>query len=159
MNRLVAKAFALALLLAAFIDSNAQKVYMRAQGSKSGFITDNNQNVPAKFQNRIELTGYSFETGSSATNRSRPPFIITKNNGLSSIQLYNAHVSGEQLKIVIIEIYRVNSSGMEVLEQTITLTNVSVSSFRQNYDTTPSAGESKGPTDEIRFTYQKMTVN
>ena len=147
------------LLLLVFAEGKTQKVYMKAQGGKSGMITDNNPNVPPKFQNRIELTGYSFESGSSGTGKSRPPMIITKNNGPSSIQLYNAQVNNEQLKVVIIEIYKVNSSGTEVLEQTITLNNVTISYFRQHYDTTPSTGEAKGPTDEMRLTYQKMTMN
>jgi type VI secretion system Hcp family effector len=155
----VAKTVVFIFLLFIFIHGKAQKVYMKAHGVKSGMITDNNPNVPPKFQNRIELTGYSFESSSSGTGKSRPPMTITKNNGPSSIQLYNAQVNNEQLKIVIIEIYKVNSSGVEVLEQTITLNNVTISSFRQHFDTTPSTGEAKGPTDEIRLTYQKMTVN
>jgi type VI secretion system Hcp family effector len=155
----IIKITALVLFLAIFTDCRAQKVYMRAEGTKSGLITDQNQNVPAKFQDRIDLTGYSFESNSSGSGRSRPPLTITKNNGKSSIQLYNAHANNEQLKIVIIEIYKVNATGVEVLEQKITLLNVTISYFRQAYDTTPSTGEAKGPTDEIRFTYQKMTMN
>jgi type VI secretion system Hcp family effector len=158
------KLFFLLLLTSCFIATKAQKVYMKVEGSKSGIIKD--QNMPPKWADRIELNGYSFESNSPTAassgiavgRRSRSPFIVTKNNGQSSILLFSAHLNNELLKTVTIEVVKVNNVGMETVEQTITLTNVVITYFKQSFDGNPAPGADKGPTDEIRFSYQKINI-
>jgi type VI secretion system Hcp family effector len=164
MKNIFRKLSLLAIWLLLFITVDAQKVYMKVEGSKSGIIKD--QGMPSKFADRIELTGYSFESsspremgsGMAVGRRQKAPLTITKNNGSSSILLFSAQITNEVLKTVVLEIYRTNNVGMEVLEQTITLSNASISYFKQKFDNTPANGETKGPEDEIRFTYQTINI-
>jgi type VI secretion system secreted protein Hcp len=156
------KPLLLILILFLSICMAAQKVYMKVTSSKTGAIKD--QGMPAKFADKIELTGYSFDASSpiaaggvGSGKRSHTPVMVTKNNNSSSVLLFAAQSKGEVLSKVIIEVYKVNNMGMEVVEQTIELTNAVITYFRQNYDNNPAPGGNKGPTDEIRFAYQKIT--
>jgi type VI secretion system secreted protein Hcp len=153
------------LLLMAGKNGNTQKVYMKVEGTKTGIIKD--QNTSAKLPDRIELNGYSFETSSAGGSagigiatgrRTRTPLTVIKNNGQSSILLFNCSATNEVLKTVIIEVYKTGNTGNEILEQTITLTNATVSYFKQSFDNSPGPGDVKGPKDEIRFTYQKINI-
>ena len=165
MKKNTLKSIGIVFLILSVMSGNSQKVYMKVEGTKTGIIKD--QNMQPKFQDRIELTGYSFETsspGGSPTGmgivgrRARTPLRVTKNNGQSSIMLFNCSITNEILKTVIIEVYKTNNNGMEVLEQTIILTNAAVSYFKQSFDNTSGPGQSYGPKDEILFTYQKINI-
>lgn len=151
---------AIALLL--FSTLSAQKVYMKVTSSKSGVIKD--QNMPAQMADKIELTGYSFDasspvsgTGAASGRQTHSPLIIFKNSNQSSIQLLAAQSKGEILSKVVLEIWKVNPQGKETMEQTIELSNAMITFFRQGFDNNPAPGGNKGPTDEIRFAYQKIT--
>jgi type VI secretion system Hcp family effector len=134
----------------------AQKVYMKVDLSKGAVARD--ANMPAKFQDRIELAGYTFEAGSSSGGN-KPPVTITKNYSQSTVQLFKAYSNKDAIKSVVIEVYKFNTNGTEVLDQTITLSNVRITSFRQNFDNTPPPGAAKGPMDEFRFSYQKVSIS
>jgi type VI secretion system secreted protein Hcp len=159
------KRLPLLLLLTLFVFTSASaqvKVYMQITGGKNGQIKD--PNMPAQHINKIELTGYSFDgstpisTGGAAVGRrTHSPLMITKNSNLSSIRLFEVQSTGEVLQKVTLEIWVANSQGKETLEQTIELTNASVTLFRQTYDNNPAPGVNKGPSDEVRFGYQKIT--
>ncbi|MEP6701002.1 MAG: type VI secretion system tube protein TssD [Bacteroidota bacterium] len=157
------KIILLSFMFITFITGHAQKVYMKVDGTKSGSIKD--LNPVNKAGDKIELTGYSFEsssprdaaTGMASGRRTRTPLTITKNMGQSGILLYNAEINNEVLKTVVIEVYKTNNQGMETLEQTITLTNATVSSYQQIFDETPAPGTVRGPIDIIKFSYQKIT--
>jgi type VI secretion system secreted protein Hcp len=157
--------FLFLLSVSFLLSSNAQRVYIKIEGSKSGVIKDKTSS--SKLPDRMDLTSYSFETGTlmrdmtggtgAATGRkSHGPVIITKNIGQSSPMLLKVLTTNEILKSVVIEVFRINNSGMEVLEQTITLTNASITNFKQSFST--ESANSKTLQDEVRFIYQKMTV-
>src|SRR5688500_849901 len=124
----VAALLATVLLLAA-THLSAQKVYMKVELAKSGVVRD--QGMPAKFQDRIELAGYQFESSASGTGSSKPPVTITKNYGQSTVQLFKAYSNKDAIKSVVIEVYKFTNAGTEVLDQTITLSNARITSFRQ----------------------------
>lgn len=151
-NTTMAVVLAAALLLGA-THLPAQKVYMKVELARGGVVRD--ANMPAKFQDRIELAGYTFEAGTSGN---RPPVTITKNYSQSTIQLFKTYSNKDAIKSVVIEIYKFNTNGTEVLDQTITLSNARITSFRQNFDNTPPPGVAKGPIDEFRFSYQKLSI-
>ena len=160
------KIIILPLLVIILISGQAQKVYMKVEGTKSGIIKD--QNMPPKFADKIELAGYSFQSSSSrdaasgmATGRRvRSPLSITKNNGQSSVLLFLASINNEQLRTVVIEVYKTNAQGADELEQTITLTGAVVNSFKQAYTSGAETGRAtKTIMDAIEFTYQKITIN
>jgi type VI secretion system Hcp family effector len=134
---------------------SAQKVYMKVELAK-GVVRD--QGMPAKFQDRIELAGYQFETSAGSSGNSKLPLTITKNYGQSTVQLFKAYSNKDVIKSVVIEVYKFTNAGTEVLDQTITLSNARITSFRQNFDNTPPPGVAKGPIDEFRFSYQKMSI-
>lgn len=166
MKKIILHSTGIALLLLSVITGNSQKVYMKAEGTKTGIIKD--QIANSKFPDRIELTGYSFESSSAgglapsgiaAGRRSRSPLTVFKNNGQSSILLFNCNITNEVLKTVVIEVYKTNNAGMETLEQTITLSNATVSYFKQSFDNTIGTGEMKVLLkDEFRLTYQKINI-
>lgn len=165
MKKITLNSVCIIFLLLSVISGNSQKVYMKVERTKTGIIKD--QNNQSKFPGRIELTGYSFETssaGDSATGisiagrRARTPLKVTINYGLSSILLFNCSITNEILKTVVIEVYKINNRGMEVLDQTITLTNAAVSYFKQSFDNTSGPGQTIGPKDEVMFTFQKISI-
>lgn len=155
------KPFLLILIVFISIGVSAQKVYMKVTGSKTGAIKD--QGMPAQMADKIELTGYSFDasspssgTGAATGRHTHSPLIIFKNNNQSSIQLFAAQSKGEILTKVTLEIWKTNAQGKETMEQTIELTNATITYYRQSFDNNPAPGGNKGPTDEIRFAYQKI---
>jgi len=150
------------LLLFIAFQAGAQKVFMKVTGSKTGVIKD--QTV-SKYPDKIELTGYSFDastpvdmaTVARSPKRTHSPLIINKVNNQSSVLLFAAQAKGEILTKVVIEVYKINNMGMEILDQTIELSNATITFFRQNFDNNPAPGANKGPNDEIRLAYQKIT--
>jgi type VI secretion system secreted protein Hcp len=87
------------------------------------------------------------------------PVVITKQWGASSPQIFQAHVTNELLKAVVIEFVRVNPKGQEYVFQMIKLTNATISSIRQ-YANVANAGEPVYPVglEDIAFTFQKIEI-
>jgi type VI secretion system Hcp family effector len=70
-------------------------------------------------------------TGRAKGARTHQPFTITKETGVASPQLLNAHWNSEILDEIVIEIEGRPSKGSgEVVVQRITLTNATVSSYK-----------------------------
>lgn len=135
---------------------------MKVTSSKTGVIKD--QGMPAKHSDKIELIGYSFDagtptagTGAATGRRTHNPLSVTKNSNQSSVLLFGAQSKSEVLSKVVLEIWKTNPQGQEIMEQTIELTNAVITYFRQGYDNNPAPGGNRGPVDEIRFAYQKIT--
>ena len=163
MKKIILKSTAVLALTIIFITGSAQKAYMKAEGSITGIIKDMGV---GKFSDKMELTGYSFEgiqprdqaTGAASGKSPKMSLSVTKNFGQSSVQFLNATFKNEVLKTVVIEVYKTNNQGQEFLEETITLSDVNVSSFKQTFDETPPPGTFKGPSDQITFFFRKINI-
>ncbi len=147
--------------------SHAQSVFMTVEGVKQGKFKGETMN--RKLADRMDVTGYLQElssprdlaTGQASGKRIHQPLIVLKPAGASSPQFFSAAATNELLKKVVIEVYKTDPSGMEVLAFTITLENAGISNYKQfigpvqNQQFKPA---DNGIYDEIRFTFQKITV-
>ncbi|MEN9548098.1 MAG: hypothetical protein RIR12_689 [Bacteroidota bacterium] len=142
----------------------SQRIFMKLDGNKSGVIKDDD--LPGKFNGMVELTGYQFESaipkdvasGMASGRRTKLPLLITKNYSKASVQLFGALVNNEVFNSIVIQVYRKNSLGQDVHEQSIKLTNAMINSFKQGTDHTRVISTDNNPKDEIRISYQKMEL-
>lgn len=146
------------------VESTAQGKFKSETNIKSGDRAD-----------KIDLVSFVSElsaprdpaTGMATGKRQYQPLVIVKESGASSPQFLQAAATNEVLKKVVIEVYRLDRMGMQVLSSTITLENANVAGVKQysgttNSDIVSSAKHSSamdiGVYDEIRLTFQKITV-
>lgn len=147
---------------------HAQTILMTVEGVKQGAFKGESLNK--RYSNKMEVAGYLHEissprdvaTGQASGKRTHQPLIILKPTGAASPQFFQAATTNEVLKTVIIEVYITDpQTGMEVVAYTITLGNATVSNYKQFIG--PLDNEKFNPAknilyDEIRFTFQKITV-
>jgi type VI protein secretion system component Hcp len=69
------------------------------------------------------------------------------------VQFYKAAAANEQLTTVVFEVYKPSATGTSVLDYKITLTNASISSFKQSF-----AEGQKGFVDTIMVMAQKFDL-
>lgn len=164
------KRFAFPFLLAALFcvsGLSAQTIAIYTEGSKQGKFKA--ESVKQKLADRSELIGFIQElssprdaaTGQASGKRIHAPLIVLKPTGGSSPQYFQAAATNEVLKKVIIEYYNTDANGMESMAYSITLENASVSNFKQfigPLDNEKFNPDDKKMYDEIRFTFQKITV-
>ena len=117
--------------------------------------------------NKIELKDFSFEvatareasSGMATGRRQYQPIVANKIFGPSSLQFFKALYSNENLKTVTLEFYTLDNGGTPALVNTMKLTNVRVSSYKQSIITDQSGGNGpKGLLDEIKFVFQSIEL-
>ncbi len=88
-------------------------------------------------------------SGQASGKRQHHPVVITHELGASSPQFFEAVVTNELLDKVVVNFFKTQANGKEVNFYRVTLTNASVSEFKQY---------SSGPTvlEDISFTFQKI---
>jgi type VI secretion system secreted protein Hcp len=98
-------------------------------------------------------------TGLPSGKRQHSPITFTKLWGPASPQIFQACVTNEILPTVKFEFWRVIPTGQQVLYQTITLTNASISSVRR-YVAVAVAGDPPDPREleDVTFTFQKIEI-
>lgn len=96
-------------------------------------------------------------TGQASGKRQHKPIVITKEWGPASPQLFQACVTNEVLKSVVLNFSRTNASGEEEVYYTIKLTNATVSGIRQ-YTPDPQKSLGTVPLEEVSFTFQKIEM-
>ena len=158
---LVSAVFTIAALVFAQ-EATAQQMYVTIRGAKQG---------PFKGETaggKIPVLAFVSETdsprdpasGLPTGKRMHKPIVITKEWDAASPQLYNALTQNENLPSVVIEFYKTNSNGVGEAFEVITLTNASVSSFKQ-YSSMPSGaalGEREKWVEEVGLTFQKIEI-
>ena len=99
------------------------------------------------------------QSGLPTGKRLHQPVVITKQWGVSSPQTFQAHVTNEALKSVVIEFVRINPKGQEYVFQMIRLTNAAIISIRQ-YANVANPGEPVYPLglEDIAFVFQKIEI-
>jgi type VI secretion system secreted protein Hcp len=92
--------------------------------------------------------------------RRHQPVVITKKWGISSPQFFQACVTGETLKLVVIEFMRINPQGQKYIYQIIRFTDAKIISVRQ-YANMLNLGDPLATTrppdlEDISFTFKKI---
>ena|SRR5688572_23212344 len=139
---------------------NGQPITMTAESNSQGKFKSETQN------DKIVLTGATLEvtsptsgTGMSTGRRQHQPFVIKKPVGASSAQFMQALITNDVLRKVVIEFRGTNEYGEEAVVYKITLDNARVSNFKQTAEIPENTKAPKNVLiDEIRLTYQKITV-
>jgi type VI secretion system secreted protein Hcp len=85
------------------------------------------------------------------------PLTITKAVDAASPQLFQALMTNESLKSVVVEVYS-GTGGKEALVQTIRLSNASVGNLRQHVEPT-EGNASNDLQEEVSFSYQTMEMS
>jgi type VI secretion system secreted protein Hcp len=150
----------------------AYEFYVYIEGTKQGRFKGDAIFTAKGPQDKVRqerITGVRFQysvlsprdvaTGQASGRRTHQPIVITKPWGISSPQIFQACVTNEVLKSVLIEFWRTNPNGEGYLYQTIRLTNSTVASIRQ-YANVANPGEPAYPLglEDISFTFQKIEI-
>jgi type VI secretion system secreted protein Hcp len=85
--------------------------------------------------------------------------VATKEWGAASPQIFQAIATNESLPLVEFEFLRTDPRGLETVIETVTLTNATVSGFKQ-YIGFPDPGEqpSNRQLEDVSFTFQKIEI-
>ena len=99
-------------------------------------------------------------TGQASGKRTHQQLVITKEWGASSPQLFQACVTNEVLKSVLLEFVRTNANGEEYVHHTIKLTNASVAKHHQfiKSDAKNDGKHDVHELEEISFSFQKIEI-
>jgi type VI secretion system secreted protein Hcp len=136
-------------------DNSGRRMFMTVVGKTQGqFSGESNTN-------RMEVTGFEMEvnaprdiaTGQASGKRQRFPIMVQKATSLASIQFYKALTTNEQLTSVTLEVYKPSTSGSNILEYKIVMTNAFVSYFKQIF-----GDDQKGFIDSIKITSQTISL-
>lgn len=150
----------------------AYEFYVTIEGTKQGKFKGESPRAASVPSFRDKIPGVRFQysvlsaraaaTGQASGKRQHLPVVITKPWGISSPQIFQACVTNELLKSVVIEFVRTNPNGEEYIFQTIRLTNAAIVSIRQ-YVNVANPGEPRAATDtheleDISFTFQRIEI-
>jgi len=138
-------------------------IFFTVEGTRQGLFKGESPRekfktkIPAlAFQSGLSLPIDS-TSGRPSGRRRHAPLLITKALGFSSPQFFQAAVTGEIIKKVVIEFYETNPMGSEVLSYVVTLSNANVVSIKQN--TPASKPTTAGPIqEEISLVFQSIEV-
>jgi type VI secretion system Hcp family effector len=145
--------------------TNAQTIVWKVDGIKG-------ESDKAKFADKTELFGLIMEGaspqitsgggGMAVGKRTYQPVVILKQTGASTPLLFQNFFMGKSIKEVIIEYYKTDKTGVEMLDYSLTLKNVLITGFKQF--TGPLENERFNPPtdnmlyDEIKFSFQQIIV-
>jgi type VI secretion system secreted protein Hcp len=118
--------------------ASAVEIYIAVEGMKQGKFKGESPAKPFKDHSRVLKFGYGVvsprdvSTGQASGKRQHKPVVITREPGAASPQFFTALVTNEVLKSVVIQFVRGKvASGVSEVQQTVRLTNASISDFRQ----------------------------
>lgn len=166
-TRLLRYVALLCLLLAGTICATAATtIRITVTGAKQGsFKGDVNSRLGAGgisvLRYEYSVTSPRNATTGQATGKNQHSMVtITKAWSPSSVQFYQALVSNEVLRTVVIEFFKPDAGGRLTAFQTIRLTNASVAKVFQYVGVSPSAGVAPqdAELEDISFTFQKIDI-
>ncbi len=162
-DRMLLAVVALLTLMPAVGRAQTFEFYVLIEGPKQGPFA--NESVRKGHANRV--VGLNFDylvktprdptTGVATGKRQHGPVVITKEWGAASPQLFQALVSNELLKAVVVEFYQVNqSTGAEELAMLVTLTNATVSEIHQRSPSAANLGRRQ--LEDVSFTFGAIEI-
>jgi type VI secretion system secreted protein Hcp len=144
----------------------AYEFYMSIEGTTQGKFKG--QSTRAAHKDKAPCIGFEYAvqsprdvaTGLASGKRQHKPLMITKEWGASSPQIFQACVTNEILKSVLLEYIHTTPEGKEEIYFTIKLTNATVSSLRQFTQEAAKHAESNDTheLEEVSFTFQKIDM-
>lgn len=143
----------------------AHGFYVTIEGTKQGKFKGESQSAAHK--DAIIGLRFSYDvksardvaTGQASGKRQHSPVTITKEWGAATPQIYQALITNEVLKTVLLEFVQTNPDGVEEVYFTITLNNATVSEIRQyTGEETTGANRDAQELEEVSFTFQKITL-
>jgi type VI secretion system secreted protein Hcp len=146
------------LAFAAPAFAGGASIWVTIEGSKQGKFKGDGLGKGSS--GKIMASGFHYElssprdvaTGQASGKRQHAPVCVTKGLNASSPQLFNALVSNEVLKSVLLEIVTPAQDGREEASYTIKLTNATLSKLAQQTD-------AQGvPSEDACFVFQKIEV-
>ena len=138
--------------------ASAVQIRVVVEGTRQGKFKPDSPVMPSKDQSRVLKFSYGVvsprdvSTGQPSGKRQHKPIVITKEPGAASPQFFTALVTNELLKSVAIHFIRGTSTGVEELQQIITLTNATVSDFRQY------VGDDGRWLEDVAFAFQQIQI-
>ncbi|WP_296223986.1 Hcp family type VI secretion system effector [Ralstonia sp. UBA689] len=98
------------------------------------------------------------QTGLPTGKRVHGPMTLTKEIDVASPKLFQALTSGEQMKHVTLEYYRISPKGTEEKYYTVKLENAILTSVRAwTPNCLSSANQQMGHMEDVSFTYEKIS--
>jgi len=136
-------------------------IFVTIEGTRQGKFKG--ESLRPNAADRIEALSVSYEvqsqhdlaTGQASGKRQHKPLSITKEWGAASPQLFQALVTNEVLKTVVIEFIGVARDGRPEVAHSIRLTNATVSHMRE-FTEKEQAG--LRPLEEVSFTFQRIEI-
>jgi type VI secretion system Hcp family effector len=142
---------AVMMLSTAAAAQTANSFYLSIEGVKQGKLKG--ECTLAAHQDQIAGLDFNYAVTKPATGkRQHSPVTITKAWGAASPQLFQAAVTNEVLKNIMIEFYEPGDKNTEVMYYLIRLTNATVSDIHQHI--VPE----KGMVEDVSFTFQRIDV-
>jgi type VI secretion system secreted protein Hcp len=140
----------------------AGRIFVMIQGSKSGAFPGNTAQKGR--EGWIAASGFAHEvksprdaaTGQASGKRQYGALTLTLPWSSASPLVFNALVTNEILKSVVIEFEAALATGQEAVAQRVTLTNASASDLRRVNDRTQV--NQGGPVEILALTFQKITI-
>ena len=134
-------------------------IYISVEGAKQGKFKGETSMVKG-FTDRSRVLKFSYGvvsprdvfTGQASGKRQHKAIVITREPGAATPQFFAALVSNEMLKSIVIQFFRRNAAGATELQQTITLTNASISDFRQY------VGDDGRWLEDVAFVFQQIQI-
>lgn len=166
-TRLLRRVALLCLLLAVSLSATASTtIRITVSGAKQGsFKGDVNSRLGAGgigvLRYEYSVTSPRNATTGQATGKTQHSLVtITKAWSPSSVQFYQALVSNEVLRTVVIEFFKPDAQGRLTAFQTIRLTNASVAKIFQYVGIAPSVGVAPqdAELEDISFSFQKIDI-
>jgi type VI secretion system secreted protein Hcp len=134
------------------------EIFIAVEGTKQGKFKGESSVMPFKDQSRVLKFSYSVvsprdvSTGRASGKRWHKPIVITREPGAASPQFFTALVTNEALKPVVIKFLRANVTGVNEVQQIITLTNPTISDFRQY------VGDDGRWLEDVAFVFQRIQI-
>ena len=137
----------------------AYEFYVTIEGSQQGKLKGDSKRKTHK----DAIMGLAFEyavtsprdagSGQATGRRQHSPITITKRWGASTPQLFQALVTNELLKSVLIEFVKTSPQGKEVVYHTVKLTNANVVAIEQY------ANPEDHELEEVSISFQKIEID
>jgi type VI secretion system secreted protein Hcp len=135
------------------------EIFIAVEGTKQGKFKGESPVMAFKDQSRVLKFSYGLvsprdiSTGQASGKRQHKPIVITREPGAASPQFFTALVTNEALKPVVIKFVRANvNTGVNEVQQIITLTNPTISDFRQY------VGDDGRWLEDVAFVFQQIQI-
>jgi type VI secretion system secreted protein Hcp len=158
---------ALVAAIAMPLAANADNMFLKVTGQKSGLIKGGV--IQKGREDSMKVTEYSYSivsprdpaSGLPTGKRMHKPFVITMELDKASPLLFNALATNENLTTVELHLFRptmgaMAGTGVEALTMMFKLTNANIASF--SYKTVEAAGKAPVVMVEVAFTFQKIEM-